>query len=126
MEKAIREFHNSINIIKIARQLSGKAATEVLILPTTRFEIQKWATIAAILFKPFKNDKARIKFVYTLAQLYYWQEMPQRKALKWKEIDFVIFKSHKVFFVSKQKKAINSFKKALNGLTLHTALGEIP
>ena len=71
LEKAIREFYDLINTIEIARQLSGKAATKVLILPTAKFEIQERATITAMLFKPFENDKARIKFVYTLARLYY-------------------------------------------------------
>ena len=39
LEKAICKFHNLINTIEIARQLSGKATTEVLILLTTEFEI---------------------------------------------------------------------------------------
>jgi hypothetical protein len=71
LEKAIREFYDLINTIEIARQLSGKAITEVLTLPTAEFKIRKWAIIATMLFKPFKNDKVCIKFVYILAQLYY-------------------------------------------------------
>ena len=109
LEKAIRELHDSIDTIEIARQLSGKAATEILTLPTAEFEIRERATIAAMLFKPFKNDKARIKFIYTLARLCHRQETPQRKASKRKETDFVIFESHEASFVSKRKKAINGF-----------------
>ena len=126
LEKAIHEFHDSIDTIEIASQLSGKAAIEVLTLPTAEFEIRERATIAAMLFKPFKNGKARIKFVYTLAQLCHRQEMPQRKASKRKETDFVIFESHEASFVSKRKKAINGFENVSNDLILHTALGEIP
>ena len=69
MDKAIHEFHDSVDTNEIARQLNGTPATEVLTLPTVEFEIQERATIARMLFQPFKNDKARIKFIYTLARL---------------------------------------------------------
>ena len=55
---AIREFYNLINMIKIARQLSGKGLTKVLTLPRVEFKLQEWATIAKMLFAPFKNKKA--------------------------------------------------------------------
>ena len=52
--------------------------------------------------------------------------MPQHKALKQKETDFIIFKNYKTSFVSKRKKAINSFKNASNDLILYIALNKIP
>ena len=58
-------------MIEIARQLSRKPVIKVLTLPTVKFEIQEQATITKMLFKPFKNYNVYIKFVYTLAQLYY-------------------------------------------------------
>ncbi|OCK87160.1 uncharacterized protein K441DRAFT_595533, partial [Cenococcum geophilum 1.58] len=67
-------FYDLINTIKIARQLSGKALTKVLTLPRVEFEIQERATITSMLFKPLENGNDRIKFVYTLARLCYWQE----------------------------------------------------
>jgi len=36
---AIRKFHNLIDMIKIARQLSGKGLTKVLTLPKVEFEL---------------------------------------------------------------------------------------
>ena len=58
MITAIREFHNSINMIKIARQLSGKGLIKVLTLPKVEFKLQERATITRMLFIPFKNKKA--------------------------------------------------------------------
>jgi hypothetical protein len=74
LEAAIYEFHESINTIEIARQLSRKAATEVLTLPAVKFELRERATITGMLFKPIQNNKARIMFVRTLAQLCHKQE----------------------------------------------------
>lgn len=62
----IRAFHDSIDTIKIARQLSGKAAAEVLTLPPVEFKLQERAAIAAMLFKTIEGDKARITFVRKL------------------------------------------------------------
>jgi len=45
-------------MIKIARQLSGKGLTKILTLLRVEFELQEWATIARMLFVPFKNKKA--------------------------------------------------------------------
>ncbi|KAF2194702.1 hypothetical protein K469DRAFT_547808 [Zopfia rhizophila CBS 207.26] len=59
-EKAVRDFHDSVDTTEIARQLSGNATIEVLTLPTVEFEIRERATIAGMLFKPFKNNHARI------------------------------------------------------------------
>ena len=67
MNKAIHNFHKSIDTIEIARQLSRKALTEVLTLPKVKFEIRERATIASMLFKPLENDNDYIKFVYILA-----------------------------------------------------------
>ena len=58
MITAIYEFHNLINIIEIARQLSRKGLTKVLTLLKVEFKLQEWATIAKILFALFKNEKA--------------------------------------------------------------------
>ena len=67
MDKTIREFHDLIDMFKIAKQLNRKAMTKVLTLLTVKFEIQKQAAISSILFKLIKNDKAHVKFIYTLA-----------------------------------------------------------
>ncbi|KAF2193897.1 hypothetical protein K469DRAFT_548723, partial [Zopfia rhizophila CBS 207.26] len=88
LDEAIRAFHDSVDTIEIARQLSGKAATEVLTLPTVEFELGERAAIAGMLFKPAENDKARVKFVRTLARLCQLQETHQPKALKRKKMDF--------------------------------------
>jgi len=64
---AIREFYDLIDTIEIARQLSGKGPTKVLTLPRVEFELRERATIAGMLFTPFKNKKARVKFIENLA-----------------------------------------------------------
>jgi len=64
---AIYKFHDLINTIKIARQLSGKGPTKVLILLRVEFKLWERATIAKMLFTPFKNKKARVKFIKNLA-----------------------------------------------------------
>ena len=101
MDKAIYKFYNLVNINKIARQLNKTPATKALTLSTVKFEIQERATITKILFQLFKNNKARIKFIYTLAQLYYQQKTCQPKALKQKKTDFIIFKSSNISFATK-------------------------
>jgi len=68
-DRAVRDFHDSVDMIKIARQLNGNTTTEILTISTVEFEIRARGTIAGILFKPFKNDQARIKLIYTLARL---------------------------------------------------------
>ena len=55
---AICEFYNLINIIKIARQLSGKGLIKVLTLLRMAFKFCEQATITKMLFIPFKNKKA--------------------------------------------------------------------
>lgn len=40
-DQTLLEFHDSIDTIEIARQLSGKAATEVLTLPSIEVEIRE-------------------------------------------------------------------------------------
>ncbi|KAF2739599.1 hypothetical protein EJ04DRAFT_606100 [Polyplosphaeria fusca] len=44
------------------KQLRGEAATEVLRLPAVEFELRERATVANMLFKPFPDDKARVRF----------------------------------------------------------------
>ena len=100
---AIREFHDSIDTIEIARQLSGKGPTEVLTLPRVEFELRERATIAGMLFAPFKNEKAWVKFIENLARLCHRQETAQRKPSKRKKIDFVVFESEKTSQVRKRK-----------------------
>jgi hypothetical protein len=74
LNEVIREFHNLIDTIEIARQLSGKPATEVLTLPMVEFELRSRAAIAGMLFKPFKDDRERLIFTRTLARLCQRQE----------------------------------------------------
>ncbi|KAF2811536.1 uncharacterized protein BDZ99DRAFT_384946, partial [Mytilinidion resinicola] len=56
LDDAIHTFHDSVNTIEIARQLSTKATNDILALPTTEFELRERAAIAGILFKPLKNN----------------------------------------------------------------------
>jgi hypothetical protein len=88
LTEAIRTFHDSIDTIEIAKQLSGKAATEVLTLPTIEFELQERASTANMLFKPFESDRARVRFISTLARLCHLQETRNPKALK-RKMDFI-------------------------------------
>ncbi|KAI1663873.1 DUF3435 containing protein [Pyrenophora tritici-repentis] len=60
LESAVREFHESIDTIEIARQLSGMAAEKVLTLPAVEFELRERGTIAGMLFKPIQDEKARM------------------------------------------------------------------
>lgn len=109
LEAAIREFHESINTIEIARQLSRKAATKVLTLPAIEFELRERATIASMLFKPIQNDKARIMFVRTLARLCHKQETWRPKAAK-RKAGLVVCEANGPSSSSKRKKGDGSFK----------------
>jgi hypothetical protein len=60
LKEAIKTFYDLIDAIEIEKQLSGKPVTEVLTLPTLEFELRERATIANMLSKPFKNDRARV------------------------------------------------------------------
>ncbi|KAL5406034.1 hypothetical protein PMIN06_011235 [Paraphaeosphaeria minitans] len=82
LKEAIKTFHDSIDAIEIEKQLSGKPATEILTLPTPEFELRERATIANMLSKPFKNDRARVRHIHTLARLCRLQETPRPKARK--------------------------------------------
>jgi hypothetical protein len=82
LKEAIKTFHDSIDAIEIEKHLSGKPATEVLTLLTPDFELRERATIANMLSKPFKNDRARVRHIYTLAQLCRLQETPRPNARK--------------------------------------------
>lgn len=82
IDAIIRDFHDSVDTIEVARQLSGKAATDVLTLPATDFELSERAAIAGMIFKPFPNENARIKFPWMLARLCQLQETRQSKPLK--------------------------------------------
>lgn len=89
LNEVIRKFHDSIDTIEIARQLSGKPATEVLTLPKVEFELRSRAAIAGMLSKPFKDDRERLIFTRTLARLCQQQETRQPKALRRKNWEFV-------------------------------------
>jgi hypothetical protein len=112
LESAIREFHESIDTIEIASQLNGMAAAEVLTLPAVEFELQERATIAGMLFKPIQDDKARVKFVQTLARLCHRQETRQRKAFKRKGVGLVTREANGSYLSNKRKKGTDGVKKS--------------
>ena len=68
MTAAIREFHNTIDAIEIEKQLRGNVATEVLRRLAVEFELRERATVANMLFQPFPDDKARVRFVQALIE----------------------------------------------------------
>lgn len=113
LNEVIRAFHDSIDTIEIARQLSGKAAVEVLTLPTVEFELRERATIAAMLFKTIENDNTRVKFVHALARLWGLRETSRPKASKRTETDFVVFESHGVSSPTKRKKTAGGLERCL-------------
>lgn len=88
LDALIRDFHDSVDTLEVARQLSGKAATDVLTLPATDFELPERAAIASIIFKPFPDENARINFPWILARLCQRQETRQSKSLKRGMIEF--------------------------------------
>ncbi|KAF2008362.1 hypothetical protein BU24DRAFT_469047 [Aaosphaeria arxii CBS 175.79] len=90
LEKAIREFHTSIDSVEIARQLDGKPTTDLLTKPAVSFELRERAVIAHMLFKPFENEKARVRFITNFARLCKRQEMRRPVTLKRKRVEFVV------------------------------------
>ncbi|KAL1593050.1 hypothetical protein SLS59_009375 [Nothophoma quercina] len=104
LDAAYNEFHESIDTIEIARQLSGKAAVEVLTLPAVEFELRERATIAGMLFKPIQDDKTRVRFVRTLARLCHKQETRQPKAFKRKNVGLVTREANGSYLSNKRKK----------------------
>jgi hypothetical protein len=104
LDSAIHEFHESIDTIEIANQLSGKAAVEVLMLPAVEFELRERATIAGMLFKPAQDGKARIRFVRNLARLCHKQETRQPRAFKRKKVDLIACEANGSSFSNKRKK----------------------
>ncbi|EMD65860.1 hypothetical protein COCSADRAFT_310320 [Bipolaris sorokiniana ND90Pr] len=112
LESAIREFHDSIDTIEIARQLSGKAAAEVLTLPAFEFELRERATIAGMLFKPIQDDRVRVRFVRTLARLCHKQETRQPKAFKRKKVGLAAYEANGSFFSNKRNKGTNGVEKS--------------
>lgn len=112
-----------VDTVERARHLNRNTTTEILTIPTVEFKIQERGSIAGMLFKPFKNNKARIKFIYTLARLYRRQETPQRKASKRAQTDFFIFKGDDTPIVSKRKKTTDTFRNVSNdSMVSHIAL----
>jgi hypothetical protein len=112
LDSAIHEFHESIDTIEIARQLSRKAAAEVLTLPAVEFELRERATIAGMLFKPTQDDKARVRFVRTLARLCHKQETRQPKSLKRKKVRLIACETNGLSFSNKRKKCTDGFEKS--------------
>ncbi|KAI9668710.1 MAG: hypothetical protein M1817_005194 [Caeruleum heppii] len=113
LESAIREFHDSIDTIEIARQLSGKAATEVLTLPAVEFGLRERAAIASMLFKPIRDDKARVRFVHTLARLCHKQETRKPKACRQKSMGLVVCEANGSCPSNQRKKRADGFEKSL-------------
>jgi hypothetical protein len=105
LESAVRDFHESIDTIEIAKQLSRMAADKVLTLPAVEFELWERGTFAGMLFKPIQDDKARIRFVRTLARLCHKQETRQPQAFKRKRVGLVACEANSSYFSNKQKKS---------------------
>jgi hypothetical protein len=107
-ESAVREFHESIDTIEIARQLSGMAADKVLTLPAVEFELRDRGTIAGMLFKPIQDDKGRVRFVRTLARLCHKQETRQPRTFKRKRVDLVACEASGSSSSNKRKKGTDN------------------
>jgi hypothetical protein len=120
LDSAIHGFHESIDTVEIARQLSGKPAVEFLTLPAVEFELRERAIIAGMLFKLFRDDKARVKFVCTLAKLCHKQETRQAKASKRKNVDLAVFEANDSNSSNKRKKRADGFERSLQ--TQHSAI----
>jgi hypothetical protein len=82
-------FATLIDGIEVSKQLSGKAATELLTLPAVEFELRERAVIAKMLFKLFKGEQMRVGFVRDLINLSRKQETPRPRAVK-RKIDNVV------------------------------------
>jgi hypothetical protein len=113
LDSAIHRFYKSIDTVEIARQLSGKPTVEFLTLLAVEFELRERAIIAGMLFKLFRDDKAWVKFVCTLAKLCYKQETRQAKASKRKNVDLAVFKANNLNSLNKRKKRADGFKRSL-------------
>lgn len=109
LDNVIRAFHESIDTIEIAKQLSGKPAAEVLTLPAIEFELGERATIAGMLFKAFENDKSRNTFISTLARLCQRQETRSPRAWKRNSSGLDIPDNHEGPSSKKQKKYNDGF-----------------
>jgi hypothetical protein len=88
------------------------AADKVLTLPAVEFELRERGTIAGMLFKPFQDDKARKKFVQTLATLSHKQETRQPQAFKRKRGGLVACKANGSSFSNKRKKGTDSVERS--------------
>ena len=89
LNMAIREFHDSIDTIDIAKQLSGQAAEDVLTLPAYEFELKERAAVANMLFKPVQTDGMRVQFVRDLIRLCRKQETRRPNASKRKKSEWI-------------------------------------
>jgi hypothetical protein len=90
LKEVIREFHDSIDALEIAKQLNGKEAREAIMLPAIEFEFPERGIIAAMLFKPISTEQIRIKFVYAMARLFKLRETRSSKATKRKATKSII------------------------------------
>lgn len=113
LDLAIHEFYKLIDTIEIAKQLSRKAAAEFLTPLAVEFELQKRATIAGMLFRPFQDDNARVKFVQTLARLCLKQETRRLKVFKRKQVALVACKADTLSFSNTRQKDADGSEKSL-------------
>ena len=80
LDRAIQDFHDSIDTIEVNKQLDGITTTNILIQPTIRYEIRERATIVGLLSQPIdeldeeKALKIRTKFIRNLVRLCQRQE----------------------------------------------------
>ena len=65
-----------------------------------------------MLFKPIQDDKARVRFVRTLARLCHKQETRQPKAVKRKRVGLVACEPNSLSFSKKPKKGTDSVERS--------------
>lgn len=88
LQKAIREFHDTIDEIEIRRQLNGIAVPAILTRPAAQYELRERASIVKLMptslseLEVSEALNARIKFVHKLARLCDRQESRKFSPLK--------------------------------------------
>jgi hypothetical protein len=83
LEKSIEEFHETVHILEVNRQIRGiLLAPGVLIPSTIKYELEERATVAELLFQPLDDldedqmIQVRLKLVENLVKLSKQQETP--------------------------------------------------
>lgn len=84
MSAAICHFHESVDTLEVAHQLSELAASDILTLPVTDFKLPERAAIAGMIFKPFPDERTHIEFPRLLVRLCQSQETRYQTTLKLK------------------------------------------